>query len=73
MLETKVWGSALIDFAITWGTAFLSLPMDTDITLRMIITMTVGSVVATAKGLRTYYATSPYKEEVCKDGTENPS
>lgn len=66
MSSRKVWGSAAVDFVITWGTAFLALPMDADITLRMMITMTVGAGVATAKGVRTYYATYPQKVEVSK-------
>jgi len=59
----NLWFSAGIDFAVTAGTAYLSFPQDTPMSWRTIITILVGSLVATAKGLRTYLATSPIQTE----------
>ena len=56
--------SALIDFAITAGTAFLALPESAELTPRVIITIAVGAIVSTGKGLKTYHATHPNKIEV---------
>lgn len=57
----KVYVSALIDFLVTSGTAFLALPTDVSVKPRSIITIIIGAVVATAKGLKTYSATHPKK------------
>lgn len=60
----KVWGSAAIDFVITAGTAFLALPLDADINARILITILIGALVSTGKGLKTYHATYPQKQEL---------
>lgn len=64
MNSGKMWASGFIDFAITAGTAFLALPQDADIDTRIIVTILVGALVSTGKGLKTYHATSPGKIEV---------
>lgn len=56
----KIIMSGVLDFIITAGTAFVALP-DAPLTLRQIAIILVGSAVATAKGLRTYYAEYPKK------------
>lgn len=63
MNGNKPWLSALTDFVVTFGTAFIAWPDDETLTVRAVVTMAIGASVATAKGMRTYWATHPGKEE----------
>lgn len=72
-VSSKIVASAAIDFVITWGTAYMAMPINVELSPRMLITMTVGAVVATAKGLQTYHAEFPKKKEVPEDGWIKPS
>lgn len=55
----KVVLSAIIDFMITGGTAFLALPTSVELELRTVLVILVGALVSTAKGLKTYSAEHP--------------
>ena len=68
----KILVSAGMDFVITAGTAFMALLQEGPVTWRGSIAALLGATVATLKGVKTYEATHPKKQEVeANGGTTN--